>query len=147
MPKAQRKTHYTHEEALALVLDSSEEDSEFDSDDENMIEAGLDPLLDWDCATGDCDVDWEPPVKKSLSAASVTPPLVPQKGRGGLHLPPLRFLLLPPLCLPLLLPVHLVLHPPLQLLPHPPRLPEVLHLSEEEGEEAEAEGDQEKGQL
>ncbi|CAL9693444.1 unnamed protein product [Knipowitschia caucasica] len=75
------------EEALALVLDSSSEDSEFDADEQEMFEDGMDPLLDRNCA--DSGDEWEPPAKVTARPAPFTPgpPLVENtptvsRGRG-----------------------------------------------------------------
>lgn len=47
MPKATKKTHYTHEEAVEFCVESSDsEDSEYDSEEEELYRQGLDPLLD-----------------------------------------------------------------------------------------------------
>ena len=47
MPKAPKKTHYTVEEAVDFCIDSSDSfDSEYDSENEEMLLQNQDPLLD-----------------------------------------------------------------------------------------------------
>uniref|UniRef100_A0A8C5BXE2 PiggyBac transposable element-derived protein domain-containing protein n=1 Tax=Gadus morhua TaxID=8049 RepID=A0A8C5BXE2_GADMO len=60
--KTTKKTkYYTHEEALTLILASSEdsEDSQYDSEREEMFEQQLDDVLDRSMSE-DSDADWEP---------------------------------------------------------------------------------------